>query len=293
MGYLVTFVFMILKNGGVNAAPKAKNKGLVLDLVIKRQVISMNVLEIHNITQEFGGLRALENVDINVELGDIFGLIGPNGAGKTTLFNLVTGIYTPTKGDIFFKNQRLNGMAPNAIASLGIGRTFQNIRLFKKQSVLDNVKVGMHGVTHQGLWPAFLQLPGARKEEKEITERAFELMAMVGLEDKAEEYADNLAYGEQRRLEIARALAINPALLLLDEPAAGMNATEKEELMQLIHDIRGMGITILLVEHDMNLVMKICTRIAVLNYGRKIADGPPETIKADERVITSYLGVGV
>lgn len=253
----------------------------------------MNVLEIHNVTQEFGGLRALEKVDINVELGEIFGLIGPNGAGKTTLFNLVTGIYEPTKGDIFFKQQRLNGMAPHAIAALGVGRTFQNIRLFKKQSVLDNVKVGMHGITRQGLWPAILQLPVARREEKEITGRAEELLNMVGLQDKAKEYADNLAYGEQRRLEIARALAISPSLLLLDEPAAGMNATEKEELMQLIAEIRSMGITILLVEHDMNLVMNICTQVAVLDYGRKIADGPPEEVKANERVITSYLGVGV
>jgi len=253
----------------------------------------MNVLEIHNVTQEFGGLRALEKVEVTVEMGDIFGLIGPNGAGKTTLFNLVTGIYEPTKGDIFFKQQRINGMAPHAIAALGIGRTFQNIRLFKKQSVVDNVKVGMHGVTRQGLWPSILQLPSARKEEGEITERALELLAMVGLTDKAEEYADNLAYGEQRRLEIARALAINPSLLLLDEPAAGMNATEKDELMSLIRDIRSMGITILLVEHDMNLVMNICTRVAVLDYGRKIADGPPDEVKANERVIASYLGVGV
>lgn len=253
----------------------------------------MNVLEIHNVTQEFGGLRALEKVDVTVELGEIFGLIGPNGAGKTTLFNLVTGIYAPTKGDIFFKNQRLNGMAPHAIASLGIGRTFQNIRLFQQQSVLDNVKVGMHGVTRQGLWPAILHLPSANKEEREIEERAMELLSLVGLADKAGEYADNLAYGEQRRLEIARALGINPALLLLDEPAAGMNATEKEDLMLLIRDIRSMGITILLVEHDMHLVMNICTRVAVLDYGRKIADGSPEMVKADERVIASYLGVGV
>ncbi|MGE5380045.1 MAG: ABC transporter ATP-binding protein [Methylocystaceae bacterium] len=253
----------------------------------------MNVLEIHNVTQEFGGLRALEKVDVTVDLGEVFGLIGPNGAGKTTLFNLITGIYVPTRGDIFFKHQRINGMAPHTIASLGIGRTFQNIRLFKKQSVLDNVKVGMHGITHQGLWPSILQMPGARKEEQEINERAIDLLNMVGLADKAEEYADNLAYGEQRRLEIARALGINPSLLLLDEPAAGMNATEKDELMQLIRDIRSMGITILLVEHDMNLVMNICSQVAVLDYGRKIADGPPEMVKGDERVIASYLGVGV
>lgn len=253
----------------------------------------MNVLEIHNVTQEFGGLRALEKVNVKVELGEIFGLIGPNGAGKTTLFNLITGIYQPTQGDIFFKQQRINGLAPHSIASLGIGRTFQNIRLFKKQSVLDNVKIGMHGVTRQGMWPSILQFPAARREEKEITERAIELLTMVDLIDKSQEYADSLAYGEQRRLEIARAMAINPSLLLLDEPAAGMNATEKEDLMNLIRDIRSMGITILLVEHDMNLVMNICTRVAVLDYGRKIADGPPEEVKANERVIASYLGVGV
>lgn len=235
----------------------------------------------------------MEKVQIEINLGDIYGLIGPNGAGKTTLFNLITGIYTPTSGDIFFKQQRLNGLSQHVIASLGIGRTFQNIRLFKKLSVIDNVKVGAHSLTRQGLLSYVFYLPCALKEEREISVRALELLAMVGLENKKDEYAENLSYGEQRRLEIARALALNPSLLLLDEPAAGMNSAEKEDLMTLIKDIRSMGITILLVEHDMNLVMKVCNRVGVLDYGRKIAEGPPEMVKNDEKVIRSYLGVGM
>lgn len=253
----------------------------------------MSILELQDITQEFGGLHALEHVNLQVEEEQIFGVIGPNGAGKTTLFNIVSGIYVPTQGRLVFKGEQLNHVAPHDIARLGIARTFQNIRLFNKLSVLDNVRVGSHGITKSGLFSGMLRLPAARREEKLIMEQAKELLNMLGLYEKRWEYAESLAYGEQRRLEIARALALNPSLLLLDEPAAGMNPQEKEELMQLIQQIRGeRHVTILLVEHDMNLVMNICDRLAVLDYGKKIADGTPEEIKNDARVVESYLGVG-
>lgn len=253
----------------------------------------MPVLVLENISQEFGGLRALDSVNIEVAEQEIYGIIGPNGAGKTTLFNIITGIYIPTEGNLIFKGQKINQLPTHQIARLGIGRTFQNIRLFNKLSVLDNVRVGSHGISKCGLFGSMLGLPPMRREEKEIKEQAVELLALAGLYDKSWEYADNLAYGEQRRLEIARALALKPSLLLLDEPAAGMNAAEKNELMELIRKIRqDMKLTILLVEHDMNLVMNICERIAVLDYGRKIAEGTPADIKNDERVIQSYLGVG-
>ncbi|MCX5779616.1 MAG: ABC transporter ATP-binding protein [Firmicutes bacterium] len=254
----------------------------------------MIVLELEKISQEFGGLRAVDGVNLSIAAQEIFGIIGPNGAGKTTLFNIITGIYVPIEGELRFQGQRLNRMAPHNIARLGIGRTFQNIRLFNKLSVLDNVRVGCHGVTASGFWSGMLGLPASRREEKLVLERSQVLLEMVGLLDKQYEYADNLAYGEQRRLEIARALALQPTLLLLDEPGAGMNSGEKEELMRLIRQIRSeRNLTIVLVEHDMNLVMNICERIAVLDYGRKIAEGTPAQIKNDERVIQSYLGVGV
>jgi branched-chain amino acid transport system ATP-binding protein len=253
----------------------------------------MIILEMEKISQEFGGLRAVDGVNLSIAEAEIFGIIGPNGAGKTTLFNIITGIYVPVEGELRFKGQRINRMAPHNIARLGIGRTFQNIRLFNKLSVLDNVRVGCHGVTSSGFWSGMLGLPGSRREEKLIRENSQVLLEMVGLLDKQYEYADNLAYGEQRRLEIARALALQPSLLLLDEPGAGMNSGEKEELMSLIRQIRTeRHLTIVLVEHDMNLVMNICERIAVLDYGRKIAEGTPEQIKNDAGVIQSYLGVG-
>jgi len=254
----------------------------------------MIVLELEKISQEFGGLRAVDGVNLSIAAQEIFGIIGPNGAGKTTLFNIITGIYVPIEGELRFQGQRLNRMVPHNIARLGIGRTFQNIRLFNKLSVLDNVRVGCHGVTASGFWSGMLGLPASRREEKLVLERSQALLEMVGLLDKQYEYADNLAYGEQRRLEIARALALQPTLLLLDEPGAGMNSGEKEELMSLIRLIRSeRNLTIVLVEHDMNLVMNICERIAVLDYGRKIAEGTPAQIKNNERVIQSYLGVGV
>jgi branched-chain amino acid transport system ATP-binding protein len=253
----------------------------------------MAILEMEKISQEFGGLRAVDGINLQINEKQIFGIIGPNGAGKTTLFNIITGIYIPTEGNLIFKGKKINQEAPHSIARMGIGRTFQNIRLFNKLSVLDNVRVGCHGVTRSGFWSGMLGLPASRKEEKLIQARAQDLLEMVGLYDKRYEYADNLAYGEQRRLEIARALALESSLLLLDEPGAGMNSIEKEDLMGLIRLIRDEHhITILLVEHDMNLVMNICERIAVLDYGRKIAEGTPSEVKNDEKVIQSYLGVG-
>ncbi len=251
----------------------------------------MAILEIKNVSQEFGGLLALDRVSMTVEKGEIFGLIGPNGAGKTTLFNLITGIYRPSSGELWFEGRSIGGLRPYRIATYGIGRTFQNIRLFKKLSVLDNVRVGMHSVSRAGFVSAMLYTPWAIKRERVTLEKSMALLELVGLQDKAIELAGSLPYGEQRRLEIARAMALEPSLLLLDEPAAGMNATEKEELLGLIRRIRDLGVTVLLVEHDMNVVMNVCDRIAVLDYGRKISEGTPEQIKNDPRVIESYLGV--
>jgi len=251
----------------------------------------MAILEVRNVSQEFGGLLALDRLSVAVERGEIFGLIGPNGAGKTTLFNLISGIYRPTSGEVYFQDRCINGFKPHRVAKVGIGRTFQNVRLFKKLSALDNVRVGMHSVSKAGFVSALLHTPWALREERSTREKSEFLLEMVGLADKSLELAGSLAYGEQRCLEIARALALNPSLILLDEPAAGMNATEKEELLGLIRKIQEMGVTVLLVEHDMNVVMNICQRIAVLDYGRKIAEGSPNEIKNDEKVIQSYLGV--
>ena len=252
----------------------------------------MDILKLSRITQEFGGLRALDSIDLTVTEGQIFGIIGPNGAGKTTLFNIITGIYVPIEGTIHFRGEELKAISPHKVAKLGIGRTFQNIRLFNKLSVIDNVRVGSHAINKSGFFSDLLGLPLARRQEKQILSKAGQLLNLVGLYEKRGEYADNLSYGEQRRLEIARALALDPSLLLLDEPAAGMNSSEKAELIELIYLIRReMNLTTLLVEHDMNLVMKLCQRIAVLDYGRKIAEGSPEEIKNDEAVISSYLGV--
>ncbi len=254
----------------------------------------MAILKCENISHEFGGLRALNRVSLEVSEGQIFGVIGPNGAGKTTLFNIISGIYIPTEGQLYYQGQPVKKAAASKIARLGIGRTFQNIRLFKKMSVLDNVRIGCHGVTRSGLWSSMLGFPRARREERDVLAKSLDLLAMMGLEQKRNEYASSLAYGEQRRLEIARALALNPKLLLLDEPAAGMNRNEKGDLSELIHKIRQeMELSILLVEHDMELVMGICDEIAVLDYGALIARGTPEAVKQDERVIQSYLGVGI
>lgn len=250
----------------------------------------MPVLMLEKVSQEFGGLRALDGVDLSVEEKSIFGIIGPNGAGKTTLFNLITGIYNPTEGRIFFSDRRLDGLKPYRVARLGIGRTFQNIRLFNRLSVEDNVKVAT-GWTG-GILSRLLGRLEAADNYQGSSFEVDDLLGMMGLYEKRREYANSLSYGEQRRLEIARALAGRPSLLLLDEPAAGMNSTEKVELMGLIQQMRDeMHLTILLVEHDMQLVMNICERIAVLDYGRKIAEGGPHEVKNDPLVIQSYLGV--
>ena len=251
----------------------------------------MAILELQKISQEFGGLLALDQVSLDVTEGIIFGIIGPNGAGKTTLFNIISGVYTPTSGELLYCGEALQGLSAWQVARKGIARTFQNIRLFKKLSVLDNVRVGAYGQEHGNFIGDILTLPSARRREREAIENAQKLLEFMDLHERCWDYASNLAYGEQRRLEIARALALNPRLLLLDEPAAGMNPQEKEELMESIYNIRrSRDITILLVEHDMNLVMNICERIAVLDYGRKIAEGTPEEIKNDPQVIQSYLG---
>lgn len=249
----------------------------------------MRVLMLEGVSQEFGGLRALDGVDLGVVEKSIYGIIGPNGAGKTTLFNLITGIYNPTEGKIFFKDRRLDGLTSYRVARLGIGRTFQNIRLFNRMSVEDNVKVAAGW--NKGILAGLLGRSYVRSSHEQLY-GVEELLGMMGLYEKRLEYANSLSYGEQRRLEMARALAGGPSVLLLDEPAAGMNSTEKVELMGLIQQMREeMSLTILLVEHDMQLVMNICERIAVLDYGRKIAEGSPQEVKNNPMVIQSYLGV--
>ncbi|MFZ5590374.1 MAG: ABC transporter ATP-binding protein [Bacillota bacterium] len=248
------------------------------------------LLELDRVSINFGGLQAVDDVSMKIEKGKIRALIGPNGAGKSTVFSLVTGIYRPTSGRILFQGRSIVGLSPHAITALGIARTFQNIRLFGRLSVLDNVKIGCHCRSRGGMWGAILRLPRVKREEEEITARALEALEIMELADKKDEYAKSLSYGEQRRLEIARALATRPQLLLLDEPAAGMNPQEKLVLMQMIRRIQDMGITIFLVEHDMKFVMSLSDRITVLDYGRRIAAGTPEEIQRDPAVIAAYLG---
>ena len=249
------------------------------------------LLRAKKLSKVFGGLRAVSNFDVEIAEGELVGLIGPNGAGKTTAFNLLTGVYEPTEGDIQFDGDSLLGLKPYQITQKGIARTFQNIRLFADLSVLDNVKVAYHFHVKYGVMEAMFHLGRYHVEEEEIEHRAIQFLKIFGLADKKDEIAKNLPYGEQRRLEIARALAAQPKLLLLDEPAAGMNPQETQQLMEMIRWIRKeFNLTILLIEHDMSLVMGVCERIYVLDYGSIIAQGTPEEIKNNPRVIEAYLG---
>lgn len=249
------------------------------------------LLKVDNVSMVFGGLRAVSNLSMHIDEGELIGLIGPNGAGKTTAFNMITGVYTPTEGKVYFNGQQSSGKKSCQVTQMGMARTFQNIRLFSELSVIDNVKIAYNMHVTYNLADAIIRDGKYLSEEEFITQKALDLLKIFHLEEEAHEVAKNLPYGKQRRLEIARALATEPKLLLLDEPAAGMNPQETKELMEMIRWIRKeFNLSILLIEHDMGLVMGVCERIYVLEYGMKIAEGTPEEIKQNARVIEAYLG---
>jgi len=252
--------------------------------------MTVPLLSVKGASKRFGGLQALDNVSLAVQRGQIHGLIGPNGAGKTTCFNVITGLYQPDSGSFTLNAQPYSPSSPHLVAQAGIARTFQNLRLFGEMTALENVMVGRHVRTRQGVLGAVLRHQAARDEERDIEHRAIELLALVGIDGLAQRTARYLSYGDQRRVEIARALATEPLLLALDEPAAGMNATEKVSLSELLQQIRAMGTTILLIEHDVKMVMGLCDQITVLDYGKVIADGSAAEVQRNPEVIAAYLG---